>query len=243
MHDLLLSVKPDGAVHDATACDWCVSAVQATDKTGTERTEGGVLDVSITQEDIDKAVAAAVGPLQTELESLRKFKAEAESTDAVNAAREEAREAAEAAEAAVAELQGKLDAATIDATEASTKYDNLVAWLTAEAEMAEQEAQIAALREERVEAVKALDLFPDEYIEDNAQRYAEMSVETFEATMADWKAVKATKSTEETSTEKEELPSTTTFVATRDDDGKPKSSNLGLMRLRNEGIDLRRIRG
>lgn len=236
MHDLLLSVKPDGAVHDATACKFC----QATDN---ERTEGGVLDVSITQEDIDKAVAAAVAPLQTELEALRKFKAEAESTDAVNAAREEARAEVEAAQQALAEAQAKLDAATIEATEATAKYDNLVAWLTAEAERVEQEAQIAALREERVEAVKALKVFPDEYVEENAQRYAAMDAEAFEALMADWKAVKATQ-TSSKKEEEEELPSTTTFVATRDDDGKPKASPMReVMRLRNEGVDLRRIRG
>lgn len=232
MHDLLLSVKPDAAVHDATACAFC----QATD--GTERTEGGVLDVSITQEDLDKAVAAAVGPLQTELEALRQFKAEIESTDAAKAAEA----AIEMAKAEAAELQGKLDATTIEAAEANTKYENLVAWLAAEAEKAEQEAQIAALRDERVEAVKALKLFPDEYVEENSRRYAEMTPEVFEATMADWKAVKATKSVE--GEEEETTTVQTAFVATRDDDGKPKTSHLrDVMRLRNEGIDPRRIRG
>jgi DNA repair exonuclease SbcCD ATPase subunit len=235
MHDLLLSVRPDGAVHDATACIWC-SPVQATDDS--DRTEGGVLDVSITQEDLDKAVAAAVAPLQTELEALRKFKADVESTDAAKAAEQ----AIEEAKAEAAELQGKLDAATIAATEANTKYEDLLAWLAAEAEKAEQEAQIAALRDERVEAVKALKLFPEEYVEENAQRYAEMPAEIFEASVADWKAVKAAKATEES--EDSELPKQTTFVATRDDDGKPKASHMReVMRLRHEGIDPRRIRG
>ena len=233
MHDLLLSVKPDGAVHDATACKWCSSTVQATD---TNRTEGGVLDVSITQEDLDKAVAAAVGPLQTELEALRQFKAEVESTDAAKAAEA----AIEAAKAETADVQQKLDAATIEATEAKSKLDEFVAWLNAEAEQAEKEAQIAALRDERVEAVKALEVFPDEYVEENAQRYAEMTPEVFEACVADWKAVKAAKA--EASTE-EEQPSKTAFVATRDDDGKSKKSHLAeVMRLRNQGIDPRRIR-
>jgi chromosome segregation ATPase len=239
MHDLLLSVKPDGAVHDATACRWC-SPATATEHN--ERTGGGVLDVSITQEDIDKAVAAAVGPLQTELDALRQFKAEVESTDAVNAARAEAQAEIEAIKAQIDELQTKLDAATIEATEAKTKYDEVVAWLDEEATKAEQEAQVAALREERVEAVKALKVFPDEYVVENADRYARMDAELFEANLADWKAIKATKAPE--GEEEEELPSTTTFVATRDDDGKPKASAMReVMSLRNAGIDLRRIRG
>lgn len=236
MHDLLLSVKPEGAVHDSTSCAWC--SATALETNGPDRTEGGVLDVSITQEDIDKAVLAAVGPLQSELEALRKFKAEIESTDAAKAAEA----AIEAAKAEAAELQTKLDAATIEATEAKTKHDEFVAWLTAEAEKAEHEAQIAALRDERVEAVKALEVFPDTYVEENANRYAEMTPEVFEAAIADWKAIKATKSSDEG--EEQELPAKTTFVATRDDDGKAKTSHLReVMRLRNEGVDPRRIRG
>jgi chromosome segregation ATPase len=215
MHDLLLSVKPDGAVHDATACDWCSPVIQATDET--DRTEGGVLDVSITQEDLDKAVAAAVASLQ-------------------------AHEAAVAAvEAEKADLQAKLDAANIEVNEWKTKHDEVTAWLAAEAEMAEKEAQIAALRDERVEAVKALQIFADDYVEENAQRYAEMTDEVFTASIADWKAIKATKSSDG---EEQELPTKTTFVATRDDDGKAKTSHLReVMRLRNEGVDPRRIRG
>lgn len=237
MHDLLLSVKPDGAVHDATACDWC-SPVLATD--GTERTEGGVLDVSITQEDLDKAVAAALAPLQTELDALRQFKAEAESTDAVNAARAEAQVALDAAKAAQDELQIKLDAAIIEATEAKTKHDEFVAWLDAEAAKVEQEQQAAAIRDERVEAVKALELFPEEYVVDNADRYARMEQDAFEALLSDWQAVKASKK-DETVVETTTTP--TAFVATRDDDGKPKVSAMReVMRLRNEGVDLRKIR-
>ena len=238
MHDLLLSVKPDGAVHDATACQWCTPVVQATD--GTDRTEGGVLDVSITQEDLDKAVAAAVTPLQTELEELRKFKAEAESTDAVNAAREELRAEVEAAKVAAEELQQKLDAATIEATEAKTKHEEIVAWLQAEAERVEAEAQVAALRDERKQAVTALELFPEEYVEENAQRFAEMSPEVFEATMEGWKVIKASKSDE--SKKDDELPKTTVFAATRDEDGTKTSHLREVMRLRHEGVDLRRIR-
>jgi hypothetical protein len=235
MHDLLLSVKPDGAVHDATACDWCSPVIQATDET--DRTEGGVLDVSITQEDLDKAVAAAVASLQAEVDALRQFKAEIESTDAAKA-----HEAAVAAvEAEKADLQAKLDAANIEVNEWKTKHDEVTAWLAAEAEMAEKEAQIAALRDERVEAVKALQIFADDYVEENAQRYAEMTDEVFTASIADWKAIKATKSSDG---EEQELPTKTTFVATRDDDGKAKTSHLReVMRLRNEGVDPRRIRG
>lgn len=240
LHDLLLRCKPEETVHDPEQCILCT-----TPATGqlTDHTEGGVLDVS-TQEDIDKAVSAAVAPLQAEIESLRKFKAEVDATDAVEAAREESREKIEAAEALVVELQEKLDAATIEAKDSTTKYEEVLAWLDAEANEAQRKAEIEALREERTEAVKALDLFPEDYIVENSQRYAEMPEDAFEAALADWKAVKAASEKQDDKTDQDDDEKiVTSFTATRDEDGVgPKSNLRDVMRLRQQGIDPRRIR-
>lgn len=241
LHDTLLRFRPDGAVHDSASCEFCT-----THATGqlSDDTEGGVLDVS-TQEDIDKAVSAAVAPLQAELEALREFKANVESTDAVNAAREELREQIEAAEKTVAELRDQLDIVSKEAEQATAKYDEVLAWLDAEAAEAQRQAEIEALKEERTEAVKALELFTDEHIDKNSQRYAEMDEESFEAAMADWKAVKAAAEKKAMASEQENDDDkvVTSFTATRDEDGKGTQSNLrDVMRLRTQGIDPRRIR-
>ena len=235
VHDLLMAVKPDDAVHDSVSCQFCQ---ETSGQTVTSTDQGGVLNVSeITQTDIDRAVSEAVAPLNEELAALRKFKVDIESSEAAQAVEEKIA----AAEAKAADLQEQLDAAEIKATEAQTQYEQLLAWLQEEAVKAEEAERIEALRVERVAAVKALKIFSEDYVEANAGRYAEMDEAAFESAVEDWKAIAAAR-TETDDTEEETLPKSTVFTATRDDDGQSKS-NLSLIRqFRSEGVDLRRVR-
>lgn len=234
LHDLLLANKPEGAVHDSDSCEFCQ---ESTSGQQVVSTQGGVPDVStVTQEDISKAVEAAVAPLNEELDTLRKFKADVESSEAAQAQQAKIEEAETKAE----ELQNKLDESVIEATEAKKSYEDLVAWLEAEAEAKAEAERIEAVKAERVEKVRELNLFKDSYIEENADRYAAMSEEAFETAVADWKAAAEAKKEDEGS--EEELPTSTAFVATRDDAGETKKSHLSVMRLRNEGHNLRKIR-
>lgn len=243
IHDLLLEVKPETAVHAKDACPYCTpAAAQAASGQNPDSTGGGAPDVTtITQEDLDNAVKAATAPLQQELDELRNFKAEVESTDAVRALQEQV----EAKEAEKADLQQKLDAANVEINETKSQHDDLVAWLNAEASKAEQEAAIAALRDERSQKVRELEIFDETYIEENAQRFAEMDEEAFEAALVDWKTAKeaAKASKGKTGETPDPTKTQTAFTATRDDDGiVPKSQLSGVMGLRNAGVDVRGIR-
>lgn len=188
-----------------------------------------------TQEDVNKAVADATAALKTELDELRKFKAAADSEDAAKAFQEQV----ESAKAEVAELQQKLDAATIEANDSKTKHEELLAWLEEEAVKAEREVELARLRDERAEAVRQLDVFPAEYIEQNAERFAAMEAEVFEAAVADWKAA-AVATRGEKKDKGEELPPATSFTATRKEEVSG-SALKAVLDLRRQGIDPRRV--
>lgn len=144
------------------------------------------------------------------------------------------------AEAKVADLQLKLDESEIRATAAETKYDELMAYLETEKETAEAAAAFDALREERKNAVAELKAFSEEYVEEHADRWAGMSEEIFEASLADYKAL-AEKSS--SSSEENESGSTkkTALQATRSDEGKGTSKVAALLALRAEGVDPRQL--
>lgn len=183
---------------------------------------------------VQAKVAEATASLQAELDTIKS----SEEAQAVQARIDEAR--AEADEK-VKDLQAQLDAAEIRAQEATTAREELEAFLQSESERVEREAALASLREERKTRVAEAAHMSEEYIEANADRWAGMSDEDFEAALADYKAVaeKASASTGSGSG----VPAGTALHASRDDapSGKRFAATHEVMRLRDSGVDLREI--
>lgn len=163
-----------------------------------EREGDTVTETTYTEAEFQAAVADALAPIRAELETL-KASADAEAIEAKIA------EIREAAEVQVAELEKKLDTAVLEAQAATEERDAVVAWLEAEAVATAEAAEIAARRDERLTQVKDVASFPAEYLEANAERWASMDTETFEALLADYAAASSAKSDEESEDKGSEL--------------------------------------
>lgn len=137
-------------------------------------------------------------------------------------------------EAQVADLQGKLDASVLDAENARTELTNIVSYLEAEDAAATELAAAEARKEERVDRVKEVANFPEEYLTENADRFAAMADEDFEKALEDWSKI-APKPEGETKAPETAMESTR----------KPANENASLLRdvlgVRNRGVDIRRI--
>lgn len=158
-----------------------------------------------TQEELQAAVADAVGPIQSELDELKASQEQAAIEARIT-------ELAEQHEAEKAELQAQLDQATAEAETSKRAHDELVAFLEEEAAKAEAEAARSARREEIKDVVSAI--FSEEYVEANIDRWASMDVEAFESLAADWKAVEAQK--EEAEDQEKDPLATTAMQASTD---------------------------
>lgn len=224
-HDYLLSIKPDGASHDVTNCNFCNSDSPL---------EGGDMNTRMyTEDELTSAVSEAVAPIQAELDSLRSSLAEDEVEARVSAAKAEV-------EAQVAELQTKLDAAEIRAVEAEAARDEILGWLEAEAAAKTEAEELAARREARLVAVKEAASFSDEHIEANLDRWTALDDEVFEALVDDWKAIqKAARAS------REDLPSeipTETAMQNRSNHTTGSESSAGeFFSLLRDGFDPRKM--
>lgn len=134
----------------------------------------------------------------------------------------------------VADLQSKLDTATLEAETAKKAHDDVIAYLEAEQQAAEEVAQFEAKKVERIEQVREVASFSDEYIDANADRWASMDDESFTASLEDWKAI-ATKAREAAgSTEEEggdgEIPPETAMASGRTNKNDNKNDSLAPVR-------------
>lgn len=135
----------------------------------------------ITEADVTAAVAKAVADKEAE------FQAQISDLQAKLDSRE--------TESKVADLQRQLDAEAIARKAAEDQLNDTVAFLNAEHVRLEDEARIEAAKAERVQAVRDLDLFPEDQlegrIEANADRWAAMDADQWGEQLADYQAVKA----------------------------------------------------
>lgn len=233
IHDELLAKKPEDTTHDEGNCPFCQSADQS-DGTSSS-SEGGVMSKTYSQEELDAAIAAAVKPLE---ETLQEVKAGQEQSEV------EQRHAKEKAEleASIADLQTQLDTATLKASEAEKKHDELVAFLEAEQAKAEAAAEIARRREERLAAVKQVASFPDEYVEANADRWAAMADEDFVAMTDGFKAIASKPAGDESDDNSDEtLAGKTAMIASRNDGSEGKSGVRDIFDLTLSGVDPRTV--
>lgn len=240
MHDALLAEKPDDATHDPSECAICVMTdADVPEPTGDT---GGNMP-TYTEEDLKAAVDAAVRTAVPELEDLRAKVRDFEAADAASETEQQLEELRQAHEAEKSEIQAKLDEAVLQATTEKERADGIVTWLEEEGAKAEAEATIAARKDERLAAVREAANFPDEYLESNAERWAAMSDEDFEARLGEYKVISGKSGGDGKGGDT--LPTHTALHASRDERTTTTTTRAPavkeLFALRRSGVDVRKI--
>lgn len=209
-HDHLIANRPDGVEHDEASCPFCLLA--ALDN------QGG--SMGYTQEQLDAAIRdavdAATGPMQARITELESVQQETEVGQAIA-------EAVEPLNVQVAELQQQLDTAVVEKAAADQAKADLEAWWSnAITEQTEAEAA-AARKDERLGKLK--EAAPEKahaYLEENADRFAAMSDDDFEARLEEYRAIASADGDPA-------IPTATALTAAREGaaTGTPAGSMLG----------------
>jgi hypothetical protein len=179
-HDLLVkAMSPeDKAGH---SCDMCTPGLEAHAVT------------ALTQDDLDKAVAAAAAPLTAKIADLESQLGQRQADDSVAQA---VADAIEPLNKQISELQTALDTELV----ARKAADDQVTELTDMINTAGAEADKAARRSSRVEAVKDTGVYPDETFDESVavnkeriDRWCDMDDATFDVLVDGWKIAKPAK--------------------------------------------------
>lgn len=178
-------------------------------------------------EAVQAAVASALTDAQNEITNLK---------DQVSNLTEAASEAEEKSE--VAKIQADLDKAEVRVSAAEEKYNELVAYLQAEADAAAAAAELAEKRETRRAAMKEHTSLSDEKIEERLDLWVAMEDEAFEAHLEDLKALSAAKQTNTNENASRE----TAMNNVRNEGGNTTASIAAdVFGARNRGVDIRNI--
>lgn len=172
-HDELLAEIPAGVIHDIAECPLCNGSIG-----DDQALEGGVQSM-YSEDDLKMAVDGAVAPLQARIAELMTSHEQAELESKIA-------EAKTPLEEQVVDLQGQLDAAVLEAQTAKDELANTLTYLETAKADAEAEAEIAQLRDARITQVREAASFTEEYVEANADRWARMDEESFDAALAEW---------------------------------------------------------
>lgn len=220
LHDMFMAKMPEGASHEADDCPVCKGEL-ADDKGGSVTT--------YTEEEVQE-LRTQISGLEAQVREYADSNRESEFQTKIDEAKTEL-------ETKVAELQSQLDTTVLEAETAKTERENLLAWLEEQRISAEEAAAIAARRDERISKVREVASFPDEHVEKNADRWAQLSDEDFEAALEDWRAVSAKKS--------EGLPTASALTASREGDNSNNNESSSVMRdvmrMRFVGVDPRKL--
>lgn len=225
-HDLLLQLKPDEVSHCEDSCALCAGE---TDET-TNR-EGRMS--TFTQEQVDAMLAEAqaqaeaaanarTSELQARVDELEsKFK-ESEVGAAVEAAVAEK-------DSEIADLAAKLDSAEARAATAETALETFKSELAELDAEAQRLAELEARKTERTEKVTKLEVFSDEKVAENIDRWAALDDDEFQARLDEWALIKASK-TEDTAP-----PTGSVFSASRTESAAGTPAIKGLSALVSSG--------
>lgn len=194
LHDEHLANKPEAISDEDFAalieehkenCPFCNENLMA----NKDPEERGDMEKEFTQAELDDAVAAAVAPIQTELEAVKATIAESEVDSRVAEAKAEA-------ETKVAELQEALEAAELRAGNAETELANTLAFLEGEKEAAELAELASAIRKDRKAKIEEVANFTPEFIEANLDRWCAEDDDSFTARLEEWAASSVAKTPE-----------------------------------------------
>lgn len=223
LHDLLVSMQPEGAVHDEASCPVCITDQEAKVGDPKSYTEDEL------QAKITAAIAEAVAAKDAELNEIKAARASDEVASAVAEATAELATKSEA-------LQAELDEAVRDAKASKDELDNVVAYLADVQSQGEREA----LAEERLTAIKATQVYPDAYVDTHPDRWVDMSSEDFDAEIAVLQASAEARGVEPVSTPVPERTAMTATAAT--DTAKSKRSPVSeVIHLRRDGVNVARL--
>lgn len=212
LHDVLVA-NSDG-VCPAKECPFC-HAAEGVDDPEEPVTAKTFTEAELSAE-VQKAVAEATAPLQSQLNELLASQTQTAVDKAIA-------DALAPVQAELAEVQGKLDVAVAEAKSERESHEAIVAYLEAEAATAAEAAEVAARKDERIEQVRETKAFDDEYVEENAERFAAMSADEFESRLTEWKAIAARNPA---NTDGDLPPKTkSALTAAEIEDGKPAATS------------------
>lgn len=178
---------------------------------------------------VDAAVAAAVADATSPLKSrITELESSAQQSEVETMKSE--------LEARVSELEGKLDAAVLEATTAKEEKAAVEQAWADEKAAAEEAVAVTARRDERLQKVKEVASFPDAYLTENADRFAAMSDDDFNARLEEWTAI-----SKPSTDPKTVIPKTTALTASRQEDAPVESSLSALREFREAQTDPRTL--
>lgn len=197
LHDEALKLMPEGASHDESDCPICAdkaaleSASGANDSSSTEEgtqegTMSGTNTDTLSKETHDALLRAAVEDATAAL--TRDNEALTEQVEALTSERDEAASKVSTLEGEVTRLNDELDTAQVELASANEKAEQL------EADIAErdEQAQLRDVAEERAKQVRNLKLFPEDAIDEKAERWARLSDEEWAERLEEWKGIQTT---------------------------------------------------
>lgn len=185
---------------------------------------------TFTQEDLDAAVAASTVPLQQRLNELEAQVQESEVGRAVA-------QATETKDAEISKLQQQVDAVEAARTAAEHKLVETEQFWADAIAAHEATAELAIRKDQRVAEAKQAGVFGDDYIEENAERFAAMSDEDFSARLDEWRLI-AAKAVGDTP-----APARTALVASAAPTQTATSNLSVITELRGKRVDPRTLGG
>lgn len=200
LHDEALKLMPEGASHDASDCPICVDKAaresgndndssSSDDEAGTqEGTMSGNTTDTLSKETHDALLRAAVEDATAAL--TRDNEALTEQVEGLTSERDEAKEKVSTLEGEVARLNDELDTAQVELAAANEKVTEL------EADIAkrDEDAKLRDVAAERAKQVRNLKLFPEDQIDEKAERWARIPDDEWAERLEEWQGIQTTNS-------------------------------------------------
>lgn len=227
LHDQLLAQQPADATHDPENCPLCAQE----NPDDQAQTPGGSMQDVFTQDDLDAAIAAASADLTERLRELEGQVQETEVGKAVAAA-------IAPKDASITELQNKLDAAEAARTAAESKLTETQQFWSDAIAQHEQAAALAARRDARVTAATEAGVFSEQYITDNADRFAAMDDADFADRLEEWRLIAG-----DTKTDANKIPAATALHASRAEETSDDGALKFIGEMKTRGQDPRLVGG
>lgn len=212
LHDEALRLKPDGANHDSALCPFCRTDVAASEGTpsGSGRPDGSAATGSnasseggtrhpmsdMSKETHEQLLNSAVAQVKAEKDAeIAKLTSERDALVADKANLEKTRDEQAASIKTLTDENTRLNS-ELDTAQVSLKAaKDEVATLKSEVAERDQKAQLAEVASKRVEQVKNLGLFDDDYASKKSEKWAAMSDDDWAAQLDDYKALRGTTTT------------------------------------------------
>lgn len=185
---------------------------------------------TLSQETHDALLRSAVQDATAAL--TRDNEALTEQVEALTSERDEAAGKVSTLEGEVARLNDELDTAQVELASANEKVEEL------ESDIAkrDEDAQIREVAQERAKQVRNLKLFPEEAIDEKAERWARLSDEDWADRLDEWKGIQTTQSGDEAGKGKTTTSTETASAITGSSEGQEEADKNTSARRRVLGL-------